>query len=113
MRVHAFFVVSALAAALPFAVRNEPVKPEPSELQMEASFSQFLSDLDANSEIQLAAFKKHSCKQSSVSSGHFCSFTYSMEKPVAPASVLPAHATLSGRFFANDDGEIRFEMLIG
>jgi hypothetical protein len=115
VRAYSFFVVSALAAALTFAASGERLKPEPSESQMESSFSQFLSKLEARpvSEIQFAEFKKHSCKPSTAAPGRYCSFTYSTELPAERLSILPAHATISGTFFADDDGQLRFEMVIG
>ena len=114
MRAYSFFVVSALAAALTFGASSKRLEPEPSESQMESSFNQFFSKLatGAYSEIQFAAFKKHSCKPSTVTR-HYCSFTYSTEMPVEGLSILPSHGTISGMFFADDDGQLRFEMVIG
>jgi hypothetical protein len=110
-----FFGASALAAGLAFAASGEPSKPEPSEAQMESSFSQFLSKLETRpaSEIQFSAFKKHSCRMSPAAPGYTCKFTYSAKSPAAGFSVLPARATLSGTFFSDDDGQLRFEMVIG
>jgi hypothetical protein len=115
VRVYSFFVVSALAATLAFAASGEPLKPEPSESQMASSFSQFFSKLEtkAVSEIQFDAFKKHSCKPFAAKPGHYCSFTYSTELPVEQLSIFPTQATISGTFFADDDGQLRFEMVIG
>jgi hypothetical protein len=115
VRAYSFFVVSALAAALTFGASSKRLEPEPSESQMESSFNQFFSKLatGAYSEIQFAAFKKHSCKPSTATSGHYCSFTYSTEMPAKGLSILPAHGTISGMFFTDDDGQLRFEMVTG
>jgi hypothetical protein len=116
VRAYSFFVVSALAAALAFGASSKRLEPEPSESQMESSFNQFLSKLatGAYSEIQFTAFKKHSCKPSTATTGHYyCSFTYSTDMPADGSSILPSHGTISGMFFADDDGQLRFEMVIG
>ncbi len=112
MRVYSFFVVAASAAALTFAASGGQPKPEPSESQMESAFSQFFSKLETRS-IRLAAFKKHSCKPSTATSEHYCSFTYSTDLPAEQLSILPTLGTISGTFFADDDGQIKFEMVIG
>lgn len=115
MRAFWFFGVSVLAATLTFAASGSQPRPEPSESQMESSFSQFFSKLErgAVSEIRFASFKKHSCKPSSAVSGHYCSFTYSAELPAEQLSIFPTDATISGTFLSEDDGLIRFEMVIG
>jgi hypothetical protein len=112
VRVYSFFVVAASAAALTFAASGGQPKPEPSESEMESAFSQFFSKLETRS-IRLAAFKKHSCKLSTATSVHYCSFTYSTDLPAEQLSILPTLGTISGTFFADDDGRIRFEMVIG
>jgi hypothetical protein len=114
-RVYSFFVVSALAATLTFAASRERFNPEPLESQMESSFGQFFSKLESRpiAEIQFAAFKKHSCKPSTAPPRHYCSFTYSTELPAKQFSILPTHGTISGMFSADDDGQLRFEMVIG
>ena len=114
MRVYSFFVISALAAALTFGASSKRLGPEPSESQMQSSFNQFFSKLESvpSSKIQFAAFKKHSCKPFTATR-HYCSFTYSAELPVEELSILPSRATFSGMFFVDDDGQLRFEMVIG
>jgi hypothetical protein len=116
VRAYSFFAVSAVAAVLTFAVSGERPKPEPSESQMESSFGEFLSRLETKpiSEIQFAEFRKHSCKAFAARSGYYqCSFTYSTELPAEQLSILPTRATISGTFFADDEGRLRFEMVIG
>jgi hypothetical protein len=117
VRAYSFLVASALvAASLTFAVSGERPKPEPSESQMESSFGEFFSKLETVpvSEIQFAEFKKHSCKPIPTRTGYYhCSFTYSTELPAEQRSILPIHATISGAFFADDEGHLRFEMVIG
>ena len=112
MRAYSFFIVAASAAALTFAASGGQPRPEPSESQMESSFTQFFSKLETRP-IRLAAFKKRSCKPSTATPGHYCSFTYSTELPAERLSILPTLGTISGTFFADDDGQIRFEMVIG
>ncbi len=113
MRAYSFFVVSALAAAVTFAASGERSKPEPSESQMESSFRQFLSTLEKRPDIQFVEFKKHSCKASAAAPGHHCQFTYSTDLPANQIAILPPHATISGTFFADGDGQLGFEMAIG
>jgi hypothetical protein len=33
--------------------------------------------------------------------------------PAKGLSILPAHGTISGMFFTDDDGQLRFEMVTG
>jgi hypothetical protein len=109
------FVVSAFVAAIfTFAASGERLNREPSELQMQASFSRFFSRLETTPvpEIRLAVFKKNFCKPSA-GSGYYCSFTYSTKSMAEQLSVLPTHGTVSGTFFADDDGQFRLEMAIG
>jgi len=115
VRVYSFFFASALAATLTFAASGERLKPEPSESQMESSFSQFFSKLEARpvSEIQFTSFKKQTCRPSIAAPGHICSFTYSTELPAEHLTILPAHGTFSGTFLLDDDGKLRFETVIG
>jgi len=115
VRIHSFFFASALAFTVTFGAFAERSKPEPSGAEMESSFSQFFSKLETNSisEAQFITFEKHSCKWSITVSGHICSFTYSTELPADQLSVLPAHGTLSGTFFLDDEGSLRFETVIG
>jgi hypothetical protein len=111
VRAYLFFGVSALAAGLTFAALSEPSKPEPSESLMVSSFSQFLSKLETRPvpEIQISAFKKHSCRTSAAAPGYICNFTYSAKMPAARFSVLPARGTVSGTFLFDEDGQLRFE----
>jgi hypothetical protein len=117
VRAYSFLVASALvAASLTFAVSGERPKPEPSESQMESSFGEFFSKLETRpvSEIQFAEFKKLSCKPIPTRTGYYhCRFTYSTELPAEQLSILPISATISGAFFADDEGHLRFEMVIG
>ena len=115
VRAYSLFVVSALAAILALAASGGPPnKPEPSESQMESSFGQFLSKLEKKpiSEIQFAAFRKRSCRPIATT-GHYCSFTYSAKLPAGRFSILREHGTISGSFVADDDGQLRFETVIG
>jgi hypothetical protein len=115
MRAYLLFIVSAFAAAIfTFAASGERLRPEPSETQMQASFSRFFSSLETKpvSEIKLAVFKKNFCK-SSAGAGYYCSFTYATKLTAEQLSVLPTHGTVSGTFFADDDGNFRLEMAIG
>jgi hypothetical protein len=115
VRTYSFFVVPALAVALAYGASSKPSEPEPSESQMATSFGRYFSKLvtGANSEIQFVAFKKHDCKPSATTSQHYCSFTYATAVPAERLSILPARATISGMFFADDDGQLKFEMVIG
>ena len=82
---------------------------------MQSSFGRYFSKLatGANTEIQFVSFKKHDCKPSNTASRHYCSFTYTTEVPAERLSILPARGTISGTFFADDDGQLKFEMVIG
>jgi hypothetical protein len=66
---------------LAFAAFAEP-NAEPSELQMERPFGEFFAKVEAKplSEIQIIAFKKHSCHETGTP-GYYCSFTYSTKAP--------------------------------
>jgi hypothetical protein len=115
MRACLLFVVAAITAAIfTFAASGERLMPEPSEAQMQASFGRFFSSLETKpaSEIKLAVFKKNFCKPSA-GSGYYCSFTYATKLTAEQLSVLPTHGTVSGTFFADDDGQFRLEMAIG
>lgn len=114
MRTYLFFVVSVLSGMLAFAASSAQPNAEPSELQMERPFGEFLAKVEAKplSEIQIIAFKKHSCHETGTP-GYYCSFTYSTKAPPERFSVLPAEGTLSGVFFSDSEGRLRFEMVIG
>lgn len=114
MRAYSFFVVSALAGTLAFAAYSEQRNAEPSESQMQPSFEEFFSKVEAKplSEIQFIAFKKRSCQRTGTP-GYYCSFTYSTNAPAERFSVLPAQGTVSGMFFSDQEGRFRFEMVIG
>lgn len=115
MRIYSFFLASALAVGIAFLASGEQSKPEPSGSEMKSSFSRFLSTLETKpiSEAQFTAFEKHSCRWSNTLSGHICSFTYSTKLPADQLSVLPAHGTLSGTFFLDAEGRLKFETVIG
>jgi hypothetical protein len=114
VRTFSFFVVSALVGMLALAASGEQPNTEPSESQMERPFGEFFSKVEAKpySEIQFIVFKKRSCRQTGTP-GYYCSFTYSTKAPAASFSVLPAEGTLSGMFFSDGEGRLRFEMVIG
>jgi len=114
VRAYSFIVVSALAGMLVFAASGEQPSTEPSESQMERPFGEFFSKVEAKqlSEIQFITFKKRSCRQTGTP-GYYCSFTYSTKAPVESFSVLPAEGTVSGMFFSDREGRLRFEMVIG
>ena len=114
MRTYFFFVVSVLSGMLAFAASGEQPRAEPSELQMERPFSEFFAKVETRplSEIQIIGFKKHSCRETGTP-GYYCSFTYSMKPPTERFSVLPPEGTLSGMFFSDTEGQLRFEMVIG
>lgn len=113
MRASSFFIVSVVAAALVFAVTDEQVGP--SESQMESSFNRYLAieATNANSKIKFAAFKKYSCKPSLAGAGQICKFMYSLEMPKGPSSPQPLSGSITGRFFVDDDGLLRFETMTG
>ena len=115
MRIYSFFLASALAATVTFVASGERGRPEPSGSEMKSTFSQFFSKLETKSipESRFTAFEKHACKWSNTLSGHICSFTYSTDLHVERLSVLPAHGTLSGTFFLDDEGRLKFETVIG
>ena len=114
MRTYLFFVVSVLSGMLAFAASGEQPNAEPSELQMTRPFGEFFAKVEAKplSEIQFLAFKKHSCHDTGTP-GYYCSFTYSLKAPTERFSVLPTEGTLSGMFFSDKEGRLRFEMVIG
>jgi hypothetical protein len=121
MRAPLFFSVAALAATCSLAFSNEG-QTEPSDSQMKSAFTRFLNGESAAgiSKIEFVTFKKESCKPILVAPGYDCTFTYVAKKPldlqetaIAHLSHLPAGGRLAGRFFANDDGQLRFEMIIG
>lgn len=113
MRAFSFFIVSAIAAAFVFAVSDEKVGP--SESQMESSFNRYLAieATNANSKIKFAKFKKYSCKPSLAEPGQICSFMYFIEKPKWGASAQPLSGSITGRFFVDGDGLLRFETMTG
>jgi hypothetical protein len=121
MRAPLFFAVAALAANCSLAFSNqEPV--EPSDSEMKSAFARYLYGETAAkiSTIEFVRFKKESCKPILVAPGHNCTFTYVTkmpldlrETPIAHLSHLPAGGRLAGRFFANEDGQLRFEMIVG
>ena len=106
MRTYPLFIVSGLAGMLAFAACGEQPNAEPTELQMARPFSEFYA------KVEFLAFKKHSCNQTGTP-GYYCSFTYSMKAPIEHFSVLPSEGTLSGMFYSDKDGRLRFEMVIG
>jgi hypothetical protein len=114
VRIFSLLVISGLAAVLAFAASGGQPNAEPSELQMQPSFGEFFSKLEARpiSEIQFVAFKKRSCR-SATTTGYYCSFTYSTKPPFKRFSVLPTQGTLSGMFISDKDGQLRFEMVVG
>ena len=114
MRTYPLFIVSSLAGMLAFAACGEQPNAEPTELQIARPFSEFYAKVETRplSEIEFLAFKKHSCHQNGTP-GYYCSFTYSMKAPIEHFSVLPSEGTLSGMFYSDKDGRLRFEMVIG
>ena len=121
MRAPLFFAAAALADTCSLAFSNEG-QIEPSDSQMKSAFTQYLYGESAAriSRIEFVRFKKESCKPILVAPGHNCTFTYVTKKPldlqetaIAHLSHLPAGGRLAGRFFANEDGQLRFEMIIG
>ena len=121
MRAPLLFAVAALAATCSLAFSKEE-QTEPSDSQMEKAFTRYLyGDSAARiSKIEFLKFKKESCKPISVAPGLNCTFTYVTKTPLdlretalAHLSRLPANGRLAGRFFADDDGQLRFEMIIG
>ena len=113
MRALSFFTVSAIAAGLVFAVSDEQVGP--SESQMESSFNRYLAMevTNANSIIKFATFKKYSCKFSFAGPGKICSFMYSIEAPKGLMSSQPLSGSITGKFFVDDNGLLRFETITG
>ncbi len=114
-RTRSLVLTSVLAAAVLLSTFGERSKPEPSEPEMKLSFSRFLTRLEANSpsEIKFTAFEKLSCKWSNALSGHICSFKYSTELPSEKLSVLAGRGTLTGTFSVGEDGDLKFETVIG
>ena len=114
MRLHSLVVISALVAGLAYAASGQQAIPEPSESEMKSSFGQFVSQLEAKpaAQIQFVAFEKRSCKPASIQRYH-CSFTYSTDLPAESFSILLPRGSLSGMFFPDADGHLRFEMVIG
>ena len=114
MRLYSFVVISALVAGLAYAASGQQAIPEPSESEMKSSFGQFVSQLEAKpaAQIQFVAFEKRSCKPASIQRYH-CSFTYSTDLPEESLSILLPRGSLSGMFFPDADGHLRFEMVIG
>ena len=121
MRASLLFVVAALAANCSLAFSNEE-QIEPSDTQMKAAFTRFLygEAADKISKIEFVRFKKESCKPILVAPGHNCSFTYVSKTPLDLRETTLEHLTglstggcLGGRFFANEDGQLRFEMIVG
>jgi|SRR5450759_3393512 hypothetical protein len=121
MRASLFFAVAALAAICSLAFSND-VQIEPSDSQMQSAFTQYLyGDATARiSKIEFVRFKKESCKPILVAPGYNCTFTYVAKKPLDLRETAIAHlpnlsvgGTLGGRFFATEDGQLRFEMIIG
>jgi hypothetical protein len=110
----ALLVASGLAGMLAFATAGEQPNAEPSELQMQRPFGEFFAKVEAKpvSEVQFIAFKKGACQRSG-SPGYYCSFTYATNAPAELFSVLPAQGTISGMFFSDHDGRLKFEMVIG
>jgi hypothetical protein len=113
MRAHSFFfAASALAASVTLGGFSEI--PGPSQSQLESSFNQFLREAAGeNSEIRFGIFTKHSCKLSPAVPGHICSFTFFADKPAERLPILPAQGRITGRFFAGEDGKLKFEMMTG
>ena len=121
MRTPLFFAVAALAATCSLALSKEE-QIEPSDSQMESAFAQYLYGDSAVriSKIEFLRFKKESCKPILVAPGLNCTFTYVTKTPLdlretalAHLSRLPANGRLAGRFFENEDGQLKFEMIIG
>jgi hypothetical protein len=121
MRGPLFFAVAALAATCSLAFSKDK-QIEPSDSQMESAFIRYLyGDSAARiSKIEFVSFKKESCKPILVAPGHNCAFTYVTKAPLdlretalAHLSRLPAEGRLAGRFFTNENGQLRFEMIIG
>ena len=113
MRVYSFFVVAALAATLTFAGSSEGREPEPSEPQMKASFGKFFSQLEARLGVQFTAFKKAACQPITRAAGYVCSFSYSTRLFPEQLSILLPQGTLSGTFFLDEAGQLKFETVIG
>jgi len=107
-------VSSALVAGLAYAASAQQAIPEPSESEMKSSFGQFVSQLESKpaAQIQFVAFEKRTCKPASIQRYH-CSFTYSTNVPADSLSIILPRGSLSGMFFADDDGHLKFEMVIG
>ena len=107
-------VSSALVAGLAYAASAQQAIPEPSESEMKSSFGQFVSQLESKpaAQIQFVAFEKRSCKPASIQRYH-CSFAYSTNLPPETLSILLPRGSLSGMFFPDADGHLRFEMVIG
>lgn len=121
MRAPLFFAVAALAATCSLAFSKEE-KIGPSDSQMESAFTRYLYGDSAtkNSKIEFVSFKKDSCKPILVAPGLNCAFTYVAKAPLdlrntalAHLSRLPAGGRLAGRFFTDENGQLRFEMIIG
>jgi hypothetical protein len=121
MRAPLFFAAAALAATCSLAFSKEE-RIEPSDSQMRSAFTQYLyGDSAARiSRIEFVRFDKKSCKPILVAPGHNCTFEYVTKAPLdlhetalAHLSRLPASGRLAGRFFANEDGQLKFEMIIG
>lgn len=120
MRAILFFAVTALAANCSIAFSsNEQI--EPSNSQMESAFTRFLygGSTARSSNIEFARFEKESCRPVLLAPGHSCSFSYVAKTPLdvrgTPMEHLPplaAGGRLSGRFF-DEDGQLKFEMIIG
>ena len=115
MRTYLVFFASALAVTVTLVASDERCKSEPSGAEMKSSFSQFLSRMEAKtiSEAQLDVFEKHSCKWSTTLSGNICGFTYSTTLPFDQLSILPPTGTVSGNFFLDEKGQLKFETVIG
>ncbi len=121
MRAPMFFAVAALAANFSLAFSNQE-QIEPSNSQMKSAFTRYLYGEAAadNSRIEFVRFKKESCKPIVVTPGHNCTFAYVTRTPldlretaIKHLSYLPASGRLAGRFFENEDGQLKFEMIIG
>jgi hypothetical protein len=121
MRAPLFFAVAALAAVCSSAFSNN-VQIEPSDLQMKSAFTRYLyGEAEAKiSRIEFVRFKKDSCTPISVAPGYNCTFTYVPKRPldlretaIAHLSKLSTGGTLAGRFFTTENGQLRFEMVIG
>jgi hypothetical protein len=115
MRLYSLVVISALIAGFAYtASSGHQAVPEPSESEMKSSFGQFVSQLEAKpaSEVQFVAFEKRTCRPATPARYH-CSFTYSMNLPPDGLSILLPRGSVSGMFFPDADGHLRFEMVIG